>query len=639
MTAVTTTFSSEDFRNNFPLPKIRPQQLDVLEKLCDAYNSGFDTIILEAPTGFGKSAVAITAARTLGSSYLCSATKDLQSQYVKDFGFLRAVKGMGNYSCLVKEDFIENKTYACGKCAILDENTGKKITYAGECSHKVVEYGPCRTGKTGYEHDINTCELCKLQRGEIANSKFHNGCRYRTYTEDYDLEFKNTDNERVELNELRMEQYQSWYKVTDKQKLEAWTHTKNFQDFKMIRNSFTPCPYYDQLNKGIIASHSIFNYANFLRFLRLKRKILPEKNLLILDEAHSIESQFVDQIGISVSKRMLQKYIHKDLLENVQYGYESEIEKWSVFLGNVFRELENAIPDMTSEELRLDAINYLQKIKQTIKDIKSNPLNWIVSLIEKEQDKVTKVEFKPLDISPYCQKLFEKCNKKLIMSATILNVNALCRNLGLNLKTVKFIQADSDFPTRNRPVYPMNVANLNYVTLQLERVQKEISNAIDKIMNVHNNEKGIIHCTSYAQVHFIEKYISTENKRRLILTDPEKFDGRDGVIMEHINTEKPTVLISPSLHTGLDLKDERSRFQIIVKVPYPNRADRWIEAKRKKDGAWYNLQTSIKLVQAYGRSVRSKDDWAKTYVLDSGFKKFVIINNLPNWFTQAIKEK
>ena len=67
-----------------------------------------------------------------------------------------------------------------------------------------------------------------------------------------------------------------------------------------------------------------------------------------------------------------------------------------------------------------------------------------------------------------------------------------------------------------------------------------------------------------------------------------------------------------------------SRFQIIVKVPYPNRNDRWIEAKRVKDGAWYGWQTSIKLVQAYGRSIRSSDDWAKTYILDAGFQKLRI---------------
>jgi Rad3-related DNA helicase len=45
------------------------------------------------------------------------------------------------------------------------------------------------------------------------------------------------------------------------------------------------------------------------------------------------------------------------------------------------------------------------------------------------------------------------------------------------------------------------------------------------------------------------------------------------------------------------------------------------------------------LVQGYGRSIRSKEDWAKTYVLDSGFENFVKKNKniLPDWFTQAVQ--
>ena len=89
-------------------------------------------------------------------------------------------------------------------------------------------------------------------------------------------------------------------------------------------------------------------------------------------------------------------------------------------------------------------------------------------------------------------------------------------------------------------------------------------------------------------------------------------------------TNKLTVLISPSLHTGLDLKDELSRFQIITKVPYPNKSDRWTNAKRVADSEWYYWQTALKLIQAYGRSVRSKDDWARTYILDSASGYYVI---------------
>lgn len=100
--------SLSDFTRNFPFKEIRPKQLEVLEQIADAINTGFKYIVLEAPTGFGKSPVAIAVGRTLGSSYMCSATKDLQTQYTNDFPFLRSIKGMGNFDCLVKEDFILN---------------------------------------------------------------------------------------------------------------------------------------------------------------------------------------------------------------------------------------------------------------------------------------------------------------------------------------------------------------------------------------------------------------------------------------------------------------------------------------------------------------------------------------------------
>src|SRR6266545_5746325 len=115
---ITASFLYQDFKNNFPFETIRPKQHDILKKICNAFNSGFKVVVVEAPTGFGKSPVAIAVGRTLGSSYICSATKDLQTQYTRDFPFLKSIKGMGNFGCLVKEDFILNKSYACSICKI-----------------------------------------------------------------------------------------------------------------------------------------------------------------------------------------------------------------------------------------------------------------------------------------------------------------------------------------------------------------------------------------------------------------------------------------------------------------------------------------------------------------------------------------
>jgi Rad3-related DNA helicase len=224
-----------------------------------------------------------------------------------------------------------------------------------------------------------------------------------------------------------------------------------------------------------------------------------------------------------------------------------------------------------------------------------------------------------------------------MMSATILDSKAFCTSLGLAPEEVKFIRVSSEFPIQNRPIYPTNIAYLNFNNLKLPEIQSKISRAIDNLMTLHKNNKGIIHTTSYEQLNFINENISEINRRRLLVTDPEV--QRDEVIEEHVNTTKPTVLISPSLHLGLDLKDDLSRFQIITKVPYPNKSDRWTDAKRKMDEDWYYWQTALRLIQGYGRSIRSKDDWAKTYVLDTAFGYFIKKNKniLPDWFTQAIR--
>ena len=95
-------------------------------------------------------------------------------------------------------------------------------------------------------------------------------------------------------------------------------HLRNITNKEAIENrtlnDFTPCQYYDQLNKGMLASHTIFNYANFLIFLRrsgpnAKKPVLRYRDLLILDEGHQIENQIVDDVEITIAKKTLQRYI------------------------------------------------------------------------------------------------------------------------------------------------------------------------------------------------------------------------------------------------------------------------------------------------------------------------------------------
>jgi len=53
---------------------------------------------------------------------------------------------------------------------------------------------------------------------------------------------------------------------------------------------------------------------------------------------------------------------------------------------------------------------------------------------------------------------------------------------------------------------------------------------------------------------------------------------------------------------------------------------------------YYVWLTCLKLVQSYGRSVRSETDYANTYILDAQFGKFYkqARKMLPAWFIDAI---
>ena len=640
------TISADEYLNNFPHSVFRNNQDGVIRQICEAFNSGYKHIILEAPTGFGKSAIAITIARTLGSSYICTATKDLQSQYSRDYQFLKIAKGKSNFLCRVKEDFVESGKYLCSSC-----NSKTDL----ECKHTSCDYGPCLSDE----------------------SMEGSGCKYRTFINDYKIDNKGKENEKIFIGGDKIQNYKNEYA--------NWIHLQNFSNPRQ----WNPCYYFDQLFQALRASHSIFNYSIFLSLLSNKN-MMQQRELLVLDEAHLLETEIVKFRGLSISKKRWRRYIHDfkmidhgydmngwlEFLINLErtilvligyeslahslvkerkekYGYDSEkksttrnkriVSASELFEDDASLELnirtENGKNLDVDKELLIDIVQDIDKLTRTINNILSNPNNWIVSEVHKENYDITRVDLKPLDPSKYIKAVVEKCPKTLIMSATILNEKTFERNLGLSSEdnSTKFIQIQSDFPIENRPIFPLSVEYLNFSNLQQMDVKAKISRAIDNIMHIHSNDKGIIHTSSYEQLNFIKDNLSKTNSRRLILTDPEI--ERDEVIREHSESKKPTVLISPSLHTGLDLKDNLSRFQIITKVPYPNISDKWTSEKRKINEEWYYWQTALRLVQAYGRSIRSKDDWAKTYVLDSAFNYFIKVNKniLPKWFLSAIR--
>jgi Rad3-related DNA helicase len=79
----------------------RPNQRDVIEEII---NADEQAILLEAPTGFGKSLVAAALARIVrGRTIILTQTNQLQDQYLRDFPFMRKSVGKDHFACILPD--------------------------------------------------------------------------------------------------------------------------------------------------------------------------------------------------------------------------------------------------------------------------------------------------------------------------------------------------------------------------------------------------------------------------------------------------------------------------------------------------------------------------------------------------------
>jgi Rad3-related DNA helicase len=130
--------------------------------------------------------------------------------------------------------------------------------------------------------------------------------------------------------------------------------------------------------------------------------------------------------------------------------------------------------------------------------------------------------------------------------------------------------------------------------------------------------EGVVahNCHSYKIQNYLKKNVRS---KRLLFADS---DNRDQILKRHISGKTPTVLVSPSMTEGVDLEGDASRFQVICKVPFPYLGDKLVSKRMHKWDWWYPFQTAKTIIQSVGRSIRSADDKAVTYILDSDWERF-----------------
>lgn len=395
---------------------------------------------------------------------------------------------------------------------------------------------------------------------------------------------------------------------------------KQVEENKQDENS---CPYYLQKYDALVSKHSLWNYHAYFQIMKFNKKLFEDylnRKISIFDEAHKIEDQIIQFVGFDIFGGQLEecnlkteRYDFADLdsmlklADDIAYSYANKIQE---IKGS--REFQRN-PDyefVSKLERRYD------RAAQAKIDILEDKENFVVNEPSKDfNGNFRSVSLKPIDISNYSN-MFFTTEFQMFMSATIDHQN-FCETLGLNKDDVAFIDTkESPFPLENRTIEFLNVKRLSYGSTESDEIA--VINTIDKILNEHSEERGLILTSSIPRCHKILRALSPKNARRVKICHSTNKDGKtqDEIIEEH-RQDLTSVLLSSSLWEGVDLKDDLSRFQIIAKAPYPNYTEKRIKAKMKRSPRWYTSQTLTKILQGFGRSIRSENDWAKTYVLDS----------------------
>ena len=401
------------------------------------------------------------------------------------------------------------------------------------------------------------------------------------------------------------------------------------------------CNYKVAKNKFIDGSLGITNFAYFLAETNYSQQLEP-RDLLVVDEAHNIETQVSNFVEVAITENFAAKVLKlkvptnlttmKRVVDWVKSAYlpelvrirnhmEQQIEKFS---------LKSRMSDFIILAKRFELIDKHEcKVSRFLKVYDSD--NWVMNIGTTDVRGDQRFEFKPIDVAPYTEEyLFKSGKKVLMMSATIVNREAFCEILGIPKDQCEFLSMPSPFPVENRPVFFSPIGSMSMKNI--ERSLPLMAKAVKAILAEHKNDKGIIHCHSYKVANYLKKNIRSS---RLLSHDSS---NRDKVLFDHMNSKKATVLLSPSMTEGVDLKGDASRFQILCKVPYPYLGDKLVRKRMNKWKWWYPLQTIKTVIQSVGRSIRTKEDQAVTYILDGDWERFYDRNKnlFPDDFKKTI---
>ena len=445
------------------------------------------------------------------------------------------------------------------------------------------------------------------------------------------------------------------------------TSCANGKEFNRLnKTTCDSCPYDESKNGYLGGKVSLTNFHLYLIYAIYNQKMFEqrESSVLIVDECHEFDDVMSDFITIKITESLVKrlKFINEyeiikslnkvksitDYVDFLKY-FNNEIKVTISTIDGSMVENRDILSDKrdlkittitggSNKDVKMmqiisDLKQYLTKIDIFLKEYESNPHNWVLETNYNEKSKQKELSLEPIWAYDYLDKyVWSNYDLVILMSGTILDKKLFCELNGLDEESSVYYSVPSPFPKENRKIFYMPLGKMSYT--KKEETFKNYVPYIHKIIKKYDSKKGIIHTNSFELSDWIRRDI--ENSR-LIFHDSS---SRDEMLKLHMESKDPMIFVSPSVGTGVSFDHDKSRFQIIAKIPYPSLNSQKNKLRQKNNPEWYAWKTVSGIIQMCGRSVRSKTDYADTIIIDGSFSDVLRFSSkyLPDWFQDSIQK-
>ena len=436
---------------------------------------------------------------------------------------------------------------------------------------------------------------------------------------------------------------------------------------RLNKTSCESCPYSNARESYISGGVSLTNFYLYILYAMYNPKLMESRDarVLIVDEAHEFDDVMSDFVSIKITEIIVKKFKFSNEYEIMKRlkgvtSIANYVEFLKFLASEILTTIESMETGMSSTsrnvkqdkrdlkinkliggknsdvkmmQLATDLKQYQTKIEIFLKEYKENPNNWVLETNYNEKLRQKELSLEPIWAYDYLDKyVFSHYDMVILMSGTILDKNLFCQLNGLDVTKAVYYSIRSPFNPKNRPIYYMPVGKMSYKSK--EETFKKYIPYIQKLLDKYKNKKGIIHTNSFELAKWIEGSIKDP---RLIFHDST---NKDEILRFHKESNKPTVIVSPSMDTGVSFDNDDARFQIIAKVPYPSLGSQKNKLRQSNNPDWYSWKTVSGIVQMTGRPVRSNLDYADTIIIDGSFGDVIKHSShfLPDWIQEAIKK-